>query len=388
LNVTIHRSVEEIENLRASWENLQHHPNSDISIYLDSLSSRKNILQPYIITIGENGKTNTILIGRIEEKKIYFTFGYKSIYGPKLKYLAFNYGGLLGQFNKEDSIIIIKTILKSLKQKEADVVFFNHLSNDSDLYYSALHQPNIFVRQYFSRSNPHWSMPLPGTKEEIKKLISSKLQSQLRKLPRDYPDGIKIHKFSTPDDLDRMMKEIEIIAKKTYHRGMGTGFLNDRQTYYRLKTAAKNGWLRAYILYVDSKPCVFNTGIKYGDSFFGEFTGYDSAFNKYSPGMYLFMKVFEDLVDEQVKVVDFGFGDALYKQRLGKICKTESTVLIFSKNIMGLYLNFMSHFSSIFNYVADTSLKKINLLIKIKRFWRNLLMTKATKTTNKQLSSN
>jgi hypothetical protein len=355
---------------------------------MNSLSSRKNIERPHIITLSDNDKIISILIGRIEEKKIYFTFGYKTFNGPKLKYLAINYGGLLGRFDKDESNMIIRTILSSLKDKEADVIFFNHLEKDTDIYCSAIHQPNFLIRQYFSRSNPHWSMSLPDKKEEVRKLVSSKLLSQLRKFPRDYPDKLKIVKFSSSGDVDVMMKEIEVIAKNTYHRGMGTGFLNDKETYHRLKTAADNGWMRAYILYVDTKPCAFNTGIKYGESFFGEFTGYDSSYNKYSPGMYLFMKVFEDLIDEQIKSVDFGFRDALYKQRLGKICRTESTVLIFSNNLRGYYLNFLSHLSSVFNYIADSSLKKINLLTKVKRFWRNILITKAAKTTNKQHYSN
>ena len=388
LNVTILKSVGEIENIRNSWESLQHHPNSDISIYLNSLNSRKNIVRPHITIIRRNDKINTILIGRIEEKKIHFTFGYKTFYGPKLKYLAINYGGLLGTYNRDDSEIVIHEIINSLRNGEADVAFFNHLQNDTDFFKSAINQPNYFVRQHFSRSNPHWSMPLPKGKDELNKIMSRKLLSQMRKLPRDYPDKLKIVKFSNSDDVDTMMKDIEIIAQNTYHRGMGTGFLNDKETYYRLKTAADNGWLKAYILYVESKPCAFNTGIKYGDSFFGEFTGYDSAYNKYSPGMYLFMHVFEDLIDEKVKTIDFGFGDALYKQRLGKSCRTESTVLIFSKNFRGLYLNSLSHLSAIFNYMADNSLRKFNILTKVKRFWRNLLITKTKKTTNNQLSAN
>ena len=42
-------------------------------------------------------------------KRIYFTFGYKTFYGPKLKYLAINYGGLLGRFNQDKSKRIIQT---------------------------------------------------------------------------------------------------------------------------------------------------------------------------------------------------------------------------------------------------------------------------------------
>ena len=66
-------------------------------------------------------------------------------------------------------------------------------------------------------------------------------------------------------------------------------------------------------------------------TFGSDYVGYDAEFGKYSPGMYLVMKVVEGFCDghrEGVTEVDFGTGHAQYKQVLSNQEWRETSVYI------------------------------------------------------------
>ena len=52
---------------------------------------------PYVLLVYENGTIESILVGRIEDTKLSFNVGYKSIYEENVSMLAVNYGGILGK---------------------------------------------------------------------------------------------------------------------------------------------------------------------------------------------------------------------------------------------------------------------------------------------------
>src|SRR6266404_9117806 len=106
-----------------------------------------------------------------------------------------------------------------------------------------------------------------------------------------------------------MIRDVEDVAKKAWQRLRGGGFIGTEHMRKRLHLAGCKGWLRAYILYVENRPCAFSLGTLYGDTFYWDFTGYDPQYDRYSPGVFLFMRMLEDLCPQSVKLVDFGFGE-------------------------------------------------------------------------------
>ena len=73
----------------------------------------------------------------------------------------------------------------------------------------------------------------------------------------------------------------------------------------------------AYVLYVADAPCAYWIGNRYQNVFYGDFVGYDSSYGKYAPGKFLMLKAIEDFCQEGIREIDFGLGDATYKQGFG-----------------------------------------------------------------------
>ena len=151
---------------------------------------------------------------------------------------------------------------------------------------------------------------------------------------------------------------------------MGAGFNDSELTRRTLSLLATKGLLRSYFLYVNEKPCAYWIGTLYGNVFHLDYTAYDPAFQKNEPGTVLFMKMIDDLCRLKVKEIDFGFGDALYKNRYGDESWEESSVYIFSPKWKGAKLNvYWTLTGKIHQYSKDMA-KKAQILQKIKTGWR------------------
>jgi CelD/BcsL family acetyltransferase involved in cellulose biosynthesis len=111
--------------------------------------------------------------------------------------------------------------------------------------------------------------------------------------------------------------------------------------------------------------------------------GYDPVHAKYSPGMYLITKTLEGLreggVDSDIRLVDWGLGDAQYKQVLGDSNWTETSVRIFGSTVRGIWLKLVTTPVA----MADAWFKRVlsdsGALQSIKTKWRRELVAKAPK---------
>jgi hypothetical protein len=166
---------------------------------------------------------------------------------------------------------------------------------------------------------------------------------------------------------------LEEIAQKTYQRGLGAGFVYDDENLHRMSLSANRGWLRAYLLYINKRPCAFWAGTLYEDVFYLDFTGYDPQFRQYEPGTVLLVRMIEDLCQHGIRKVDFGYGEAFYKQRFCNESWREASVYIFSTEIRSILINIMRTLVVSASNLAEKTLKRVNYLNKLKKYWRIML---------------
>lgn len=384
--VKIIRSIGEVEGLRSIWENMQYHPNTDIDNYLTVVGSLENIIRPHVILFSQNGQPAALAVGRLEKKDIGVTLGYKTLFKFKTHCLTIMYGGFLGTWTQSISHLLVTELMKSLKQSEADIAWFNLLRLDSKIYEMARQEPGFFCRDRVTETNPHWKMNLPNNLNDFLQKMTSKHRYWLNRLPRvlekDYPGKVVYKYYQDKAHLDQIFTDAEEVARNTYQRNIDAGFMDNSIMRKRLTLAADHGWLRAYLLYVDEKPCAFWIGTLYGKVFHLDFTGYDSAFKRYEPGTILFMRMIEDLTNSKVEEIDFGFGDAFYKQRFGDQHWCESSVFIYAPTIKGIFLNVIRTINIILYTYLLRLAEKTNILQKIKRLWRDKLIRNNNGTGN------
>jgi CelD/BcsL family acetyltransferase involved in cellulose biosynthesis len=109
--------------------------------------------------------------------------------------------------------------------------------------------------------------------------------------------------------------------------------------------------------------------------------GYDPDYGKYSPGMYLIMKVIEGFCgasgEKEISGIDFGLGDAQYKQILGNVQWQDASAYIFAPTLRGLGLNALRTPIIAVDRAGRRALERMKLLPKVKKLWRQRAAPKA-----------
>jgi hypothetical protein len=179
--------------------------------------------------------------------------------------------------------------------------------------------------------------------------------------------------------VDQFCRDAEEIAKYSYQRGLNVGFVNDDEHKRRLTQAAERGWLRAYIQYVEDKPCAFWVFTLYKKMCLSNFLSYDTDYSRYSPGMVLFARIMEEFCeDPMVEKVDFGTGDSIYKERFGDNHWQETDVMFFAPTFSGIRLNLSRTIILGFSQSLENVVTRLGLLDKIKKIWRGQLRKDTT----------
>ena len=376
------RTTSELEDIREAWEAWPGNRDSEMESYLAFLQSNPSTVRPHVLVVyGERGPA-AILVGRIDRGHIHCRLGYLRLSLPAM-ILCFVYGALRGNPSKENSDLLMTEILRSLSQGEADVAYMNFLNEESDLCRLAMERPALLSRDFVRISQPHFAATLPAKVEEFYQRLSPKVRKnqkwQAKKLINHFSDGVRIHCYREVTDFDKMIQDVEQVAKKSYQRGLGVGFVDTPTMRNGLRRMAERGWLRAYVLYLEERPCAFWIGDINQGVFGSDYIGYDTEFGKYSPGMFLTTKVIEGFCDgnrEGVTAVDFGPGNAQYKEVLSNQRWQETSVYVFAPSFKGISLNLIRSLIGRTDQTIKKALERMNLLQRVKKAWRDRAKSK------------
>jgi hypothetical protein len=373
------RTIEEIEEIRGTWESWQFHPNTDIDFFITNIKNDPKILYPHVVVAYRDGEPEALLAGRVVESRLDLKVGYASFLSPRVRTLAFAYAGFLGAESPENCVALVSQILESLKNGEADIAVLKGVRPGSPLFETALHVPGALVRDHFPATQLHRRMKMHESVQEFQQSLSGvdrrEQKRRAKKLLQEFSNDVRIECLSRPADLDRMFRDVDEVARKTYQRGLGAGFVDTPNLRQLIKLWAERDRLRAYVLYAAGKPCAFWIGTLYGSTFHGDFMAFDPALGKCAPGMYLLMRTIEGLYADQqdcrVTDIDWGHGDAEYKEMLGNQSWEEATISIFAPTVRGVSLNALRSPVILFDRYARRVLERTRLLPRIKKAWRN-----------------
>ena len=378
LYVKVLKTFAELEEMRGVWSAWNKHPNSDIEFYSMVLRSGPELRRPHVMVCYDGGHPAAMLIGRIEKSSIDLKLGYKSLWDVPVRQLTLIYGGALGNLSAVHCKALMDEVMNTLERGQADLAFFNHLDADSEFCVAATKLPRLLSRDHVPARVVHRGMTLPASVEDVYRRLSPKVRKnikwQARKLVSYTEGNIEIRIFADLAEVDCMMAAVERVAKKTYQRALGVGFTDDPAMRRRFRLEAESGRLRAHVLYIRGEPAAFWIGSLYRDTLYSDFMGYDPVYSKYSPGMYLIMKVIEGLIAQAGKehpaFINFGLGDAQYKEVLGDRCWQERPVYIFAPTMRGIVVNICRTLVALTDQGLKQFLKKTNLLQRAKTLWR------------------
>ncbi len=381
-DVTTVRTLEEVESIRYEWDQMQHNeplpvPSADARRYVAGLKALGNEAQPHILLVKSDGQPAAMAIGRIERRPVVFKLGYKTMSRSTLKYLSIVYGGVIGRPTRDLCVLLLGELTIALRRREADVVFFNHLRTDSPMFRLCRTVPHFITRGQCVSAQSHWQTDIPETVDEFYSRVSKSRRQRWRRdvknLEKMSSSGIQMVCYRDLDDIERLIDVVCHIEKSTYKEGLEIGFTDSVLNRALLEQAARDNWLRAYVLYVSGEPCAFQLDIHYGRTQFTEYGSFDPRWERGSPGIVLLIKVLEELcLDPEIDALDYGFGGASYKEKFGTDLWREKSVYIYAPRLGPILVNLAMSANLAFCQVLRRAATYVHFDSSIKRRWRRM----------------
>jgi hypothetical protein len=370
--------LHELEALRAIWNSWPGTRDSDIDFFSSIVRSRGSWCRPHVIVLTRNTRPDAILVGLREHKKMPFKLGYFTIYEPEVNVLEFVYGGLRGNSSEENCAALVREVMRSLDEGDADLALWEQLDVQSPLYNCVLRLPRFALRDHSRCLDGHWFMNFPKSLDaffmSLGRSQRSKLRRKYKKVINGFTGKVQIRCFRSFVDLEAAISDMEKIASKTDKRRVfGDSFPDTPEIHEQMVVAAKRGWLRIYILYLEEKPAAFWMGTIYDHCLRADHVGYDPVWGEFSPGIFLFLNILEDLRDEDIKTVDFGWSDIQFRQCFGDLKRVEARVHIYAPTLRGIQLNLLSTATHCATHGAKFLLRRTHCLEWARRVSRNWL---------------
>jgi hypothetical protein len=285
------------------------------------------------------------MIGLRELKKVPFRLGFVTICQPEVNVIEFVSGGLRGNGSSENCAAFVREVMRSLNEREADLARWGQLSVQSPLCQCALRLPRFVSRDYSGYLDDHWLKDFPKGLDSfftsLCRCQRSKTRRKYKKVLTCFPGKVRVRCFSSLADLEPAILDVDKIAGETDKRRLGFGFFNTPQTRKQLAAVAERGWLRIYILYLEEKPAAFWMGTIYNRRLQADHAGYDPALSQFSPGIFLFLSIIEDLRDEDIKTIDFGWGSTQLSRCFGDRRQVEADVQVYAPTLRGIQLSML-----------------------------------------------
>jgi hypothetical protein len=374
-SLRILESATEFNELRDVWSTWSDGPEADLDYFSIRLRHRREVVRPHVMVVYRNDRPDCILVGWLEQGVVAFKVGPFTLFRSNARILRFVNGGFLGNRSRENSRLLMREIIRSVHEQEAQAAEFSQLRMDSPLYDVAKHEPNIFCRDHFTLGQRHPYLTLPGSFDEFLRGRSRKSRQEFRRhsrrLARDFPGEFRFQSVRSERDVEDFARKADEIAQKTYQRTLGVGFVNNAEMREVLHAAARKDALRACLFYIRERPVAFATGIVCNKTLCGIYMGFDPAFGKHRPGLQTLMRLIEDSFEPSGSLlrVDAGCGDVPYKRALFDSSWKEGPVWIFAPSARGLGLCVRKVISTLLHSLAMGLLARSDHLRKFKKMW-------------------
>ncbi len=340
-NISVARTLDEVEQLRPVWKELRFgRVDAELDFYLAVLRRATARRPPPCGRAPGRRPRQAMAVARVEDVPLTSSVGYRTVYQPNVRSLTLVHGGLAGVESSATAHALVSELRAALTGGEADLLLLPALRADSPFYAAATTQPAGVLRELSSVST-HRRLRLPASLDEFLQEKSAKTRESVKRytkrLRKEHGEGLSVEILREPGDAERLFRDLDAVAAKTYQRGLGVAFADTAEQRALTTLGLERGWFRAYVLYLEGAPVAFWPGYAYDRTFFIGTPGYDPAYGKYRVGQYLQAEMIDDLCrDETIDYLDYGFGDSEYKRRFGNESWEEADVLYLAPTFKGV----------------------------------------------------
>src|SRR5262249_24111112 len=185
-------------------------------------------------------------------------------------------------------------------------------------------------------------------------------------------DELQVEIVRDPSGLDRLVRSADRVARSTYQRALGVGFSDTPEQRALAPVGLEHGRVRGYLLVLGEKPIPYWLCSTYHHTILIRTAGFDTAYSELRIGIHLLLRVIEDAIrDPGLRVLDFGPGDAAYKQQFSSRSWEERNVVVFAPTLRGRRLNATRTLVLAPARGARRLLDETGLTDRVKARWRN-----------------
>jgi CelD/BcsL family acetyltransferase involved in cellulose biosynthesis len=384
--VEVLRDLASVEALRPQWEALHPAPDAMPDAYAAVLRARAGTSAPLVVALHEGPRLDGLLVCRDEAVEVACRFGTRTVLRARPRGVVVLAGGALRRGPDVSWAPLVGALAGLLRDGTARVVCVRKIGIDSELRRELRSVARGPWRSEADVPELRWRLELPGSFDELMQRVNrhgrQKLKRYRKVLERDFPGRVVLHRTTEPGDVPAFCARAEKVARESYQRGLGAGFVHDGEREARLSAAARAGRLRAFDLEVDGVPRAFWITEKSGDVRYVDSTAFDREFGRFEPGTVVLLDLLDDAIREQVRVVDYGFGDALYKRRFDAASTLESDVYLFAPGLRGLWLGAARGAVASLHRAADAVVTRLGLKDRLRRSMRDKARRQAALETD------
>jgi CelD/BcsL family acetyltransferase involved in cellulose biosynthesis len=384
--VEVLRELPAIEELGKLWEAMQPAPDAMPDAYLTVLRARAGSSAPIVIALRDGPRLDALLVARAEPVEVACRFGSRTVLRARPRGVVVLAGGALRRAPDVPWAPLVAALAGLLRDGTARVVCVRKVGVDADLRRELRSVARGPWRSEADVPELRWRLELPGSFDELMQRVNrhgrQKLKRYRKVLEREFPGRVVLHRTAEPGDVPAFCARAEKVARESYQRGLGAGFVHDTEREARLAAAARAGRLRAFDLEVDGVPRAFWITERSGDTLYVDSTAFDREFGRFEPGTVVLLELLADAIREQVRVIDYGFGDALYKRRFDAASTLESDVYLFAPGVRGLCLGAARGAVASLHRMADAVVTRLGLKDRLRRSMRDKARRQAAEETD------
>jgi hypothetical protein len=228
---------------------------------------------------------------------------------------------------------------------DCDGVLFDALPTDCFCSQAILAQEEVMPGLVYSPfdDRPTLVVPIGASFDDYMRTKSPKTRSKLRKLQSIIDSGrIRTERYSNPADVMEFAAGVSLVSARTWqNRLLGLQYRNDEKSRENFCDLADRGLLRSYLLWRDDQPVAYVVGYQFDGVYYYADIGFDPQAAELSPGTVLLFMILQDLHESNPPtVLNFGVGDAAYKQRFGKTVGRDEAILLLRRELRNRLLIF------------------------------------------------
>ena len=373
--VQVARTEAQARAWRSWWERLPvTNVDSDPDYFLTVVGHDRSVLRPHVMRVVPETGAPVLVAARLTAERFGAKAGGRQLGSMRTRALVVAFDGVVGAHTVAQRKAVTEAVTQTLVSGEADVAVFQ-MTEDGTRWSEHLDHYSTLPRL---RRPPvtRWYTDLPGSWEDLLAQRSAKSRRQIRyddnKLRRAYGDRLELRRLDRPEHAHRLARDLRAVASVSYQRGLGVSLLDTPVQEALMTLSRSKDWLRVWMLYVDDAPVAFWWGVAHAGVLTIGSPGFDPAYARDRVGYYTLRRMLEDCADDpDVDRIDYGPGEADYKERFATGRSTARDVLLFARRPRALAVRTMLAAQDRTIAVARSTAEASGRAEEIKRWWRD-----------------